>query len=48
MEDDTLVIDTIETCLDMEISNKFEVVNKEIIIYLSDGTKAKIKTKNVA
>ena len=47
MAEGTLVIDTIETCLDMEISNKVEIVNKEIIIYLADGTKAKIKTKNV-
>ena len=48
MEQDTFVIDTIRTGFELEISNIVEFVNNEIIVHLADGTKAKIRTKNVA
>lgn len=43
-----LVLSTIACCFNLETSNKFEIKNNEIIDYLSDGTKARIKTKKVA
>ncbi len=43
-----LVLSTIACGLGIEISNKFEVKDNEIIVFLSDGTKARIKAKIVA
>ena len=39
---DTFVIEMLKACFKMEISNKVVFGNNEIIIYLADGTKAKI------
>ena len=46
--EDTLVIDTLKTCFEMEISNKFTIKRNKITVILADGTKASITTKNVA
>lgn len=46
--EDTFVIESLVSAFESEIANKFEFVNNEIIVVLKDGTKARVKTKNVA
>ena len=48
MNEETFVIDALRVSFELEILNKFEMQNGELIIYLGDGTKAKIKTINIA
>ncbi|MBQ8792230.1 MAG: hypothetical protein IJZ62_01235 [Clostridia bacterium] len=42
-----LVMEIIKTNFGLEIANKVECTQDEIIVYLEDGTKAKITTKNM-
>jgi len=41
------IIDFIASCFNLEISNHFEVDKNQIVVFLSDKTKAKITTKNM-
>lgn len=40
---DTLIIEILSQYFNMEISNKIEILNNEIIVNLEDGKIAKIK-----
>jgi len=45
---DTFIIDTLKTYFKLEISNEVVFGDNEIIVKLTDGTKARITAKNVA
>jgi len=45
---DTFIIDTLKSYFSLEISNKVIFGDNEIIVELTDGTKARITAKNVA
>ena len=43
-----MLLDFIKTALETEVVNNFNFNNNELVVYLSNGTKAKIKIKNMA
>mgnify|MGYP001625208269 CR=1 len=43
-----LITIALQKCLEREISNEITCNENEIVVSLADGTKAKIKIKNVA
>lgn len=47
-KDELLVIETLKSMFEDEISNNMVFKKKEIIITLLDGTKAKVRTETVA
>lgn len=43
-----LILETIAVSFELEISNKFEIMENEIIVFLANGKKVKITTMCIA
>lgn len=45
---DSFVLDSLLTSFELEILNQFELCKDGLLVKLADGSKAIVKTKNVA